>query len=233
MCPVRQHNKDKPDEHHIDFCMLSDSKCCFACHMDVCQEKNNHNEWVDKVVTELLTTQKAGINAIRKTGLDMVAPEGHRCLASDNKCICNELLAIMRDECRAFGGGTKRRKRKGFDCEQLNMTKATGERAECKLTCDPKNETINGQWRDDKGGGGGFARKANFQKWHKKSFFAVVYCMLLNSLIAWNLSCSQQTRTQRRKLQRHKFCHRIAEAMLNWSDPQLKIRSPGKRFTNQ
>ena len=120
------------------------------CHMDVYQGKNDHNAYIDKVAAELPTTQKAVINAICKTGLDMVAPEGYRYLASDNKYNCNELLAIMRDKCRVFGGGTKRRKRKGFDCEQLNMTKATSERGEFKLLYDPRNEIINGQWRDSK-----------------------------------------------------------------------------------
>jgi len=35
--------------------------------------------------------------------------------------------------------------------------------------------------------GGGFVRKAHHKKWHKKSFFVVLDCMLLNSLIAWNM----------------------------------------------
>jgi len=126
--------------------MLSDSKYYFIYHVDVYQGKNNHNAYIDKVAAELPTTQKTVINTIRKTGLDMVAPEGYRYLASDNKYNCNELLAIMRDKCRVFGGGTKRRKRKGFDSEQLNMTKAG--RIQLKLIYDPKNEIINGQWRD-------------------------------------------------------------------------------------
>ena len=32
-----------------------------------------------------------------------------------------------------------------------------------------------------------FAKKAHFQKWYIKYFFAIMDCMLLNSLITWNL----------------------------------------------
>jgi len=76
--------------------------------------------------------------------------------------------------------------------------------------------------------GGGFARKAHFKKWYKKAFFAVADCMLLNSLIAWNLSCSHPTRNQRRRLLRHEFYFWVAEAMLTYKDPSLHIRSPEK-----
>jgi len=48
--------------------------------------------------------------------------------------------------------------------------------------------------------GGGFARKAHCKKWCKKAFFAVADCMLLNSLIAWNLSCKERRNTHRRAL---------------------------------
>jgi len=276
MCPVRQYNKDKPDKYRVDFYILSDSKYYFIYHMDVYQGKNDHNAYVDKIAAELPTTQKAVVNAIIKTGLDMAAPEGYRYLASDNKYNCNELLGILRDKCRVYGGGTCRKRRRGFDADQLNMVKSSTERGDFKLLYDAKNEIINGQWRDskvvnfassvtdpsitevfrqiknrklsfpcprvlvqyqktmfgvDKGDqirmhGGGFARKAHFQKWYKKAFFAVADCMLLNSLIAWNLSCSHRTKNQRRRLQRHEFYHWIAEAMLNYSDPTLNARSP-------
>jgi len=52
--------------------------------------------------------------------------------------------------------------------------------------------------------------------------------MLLNSLIAWNLSCSHPTRNQRRRLLRHEFYFWVAEAMLTYKDPSLHIRSPEK-----
>ena len=45
--------------------------------------------------------------------------------------------------------------------------------------------------------GGGFARKAHFKKWYKKSFFAVLDCMLLNGLIAWNHATENQPELKR------------------------------------
>ena len=73
--------------------------------------------------------------------------------------------------------------------------------------------------------GGGFARKAHFKKWHKKAFLAVVDCMLLNSLVGWNLS-SKEHRSNRRELKRHEFFTWVAEAMLTHKDPTLNARSP-------
>jgi hypothetical protein len=51
---------------------------------------------------------------------------------------------------------------------------------------------------------GGFARKAHFKKWYKKSFFAILDCMLLNALVAWNLSANI-LHLQRSKLERYEF----------------------------
>jgi len=73
--------------------------------------------------------------------------------------------------------------------------------------------------------GGGFARKAHFKKWYKKAFFAVLDCMLLNGLIAWNLSCSEH-RSNRRPMKRHEFYTWVAECMMNYRDSSLLPRSP-------
>jgi len=73
--------------------------------------------------------------------------------------------------------------------------------------------------------GGGFARKAHFKKWYKKAFLAVLDCMLLNALIAWNLSCSEH-RSNRRPLKRHEFYTWVAECMMNYRDPSILPRSP-------
>jgi len=73
--------------------------------------------------------------------------------------------------------------------------------------------------------GGGFARKAHFKKWYKKAFFAIVDCMLLNSLIAWNISCSEH-RSNRRPLKRHEFYTWVAECMMTYKDPSILPRSP-------
>jgi len=74
--------------------------------------------------------------------------------------------------------------------------------------------------------GGGFARKAHFKKWHKKeAFLAIVDCMLLNSLIGWNLSSSEY-RSNRRELKQHELYTWVAEAMMTYTDPSVNARSP-------
>jgi hypothetical protein len=65
---------------------------------------------------------------------------------------------------------------------------------------------------------GGFARKAHFKKWYKKSFFAVLDVMLLNSLIAWNLSVCEDPTLQRCHLERYEFYAWIAQDFLNFKD---------------
>ena len=67
--------------------------------------------------------------------------------------------------------------------------------------------------------GGGFARKAHFKKWYKKAFLAAADCMLLNSLIAWNLSCKERRNAHRRTLLRHDFYAWVAEAMMRHEEP--------------
>jgi hypothetical protein len=69
---------------------------------------------------------------------------------------------------------------------------------------------------------GGFARKAHFKKWYKKSFFAVLDCMLLNSLIAWNTS-SEDPSLERSHMERYDFYAWIADDLLNYNEPQTKI----------
>jgi len=63
--------------------------------MDVYQGKNNHNAYVEKAAAKLPTIQKAVVNAILKTGLDMVSPEGYRHMSMDNRYNCNKLLAML------------------------------------------------------------------------------------------------------------------------------------------
>jgi len=67
--------------------------------------------------------------------------------------------------------------------------------------------------------GGGFARKAHFQKWHKRAFFAIVDCMLLNSLIAWNMSAGIG-RTHKQRLKRHQYLMYIAQRLLDFPDDE-------------
>jgi len=112
MCPVQQHNKDKPDKHRVDFFVLSDSQHCFICHMDVYQGKNDHNCCIDKRAAELPATQKAVANALHKTGLDVWSPFGHRHVATDNRCGCCELAAVCRDCFRIYMSCAARQKRR-------------------------------------------------------------------------------------------------------------------------
>jgi len=268
-CPVRQHNKDKPDKCRVDFFMLCDSKYYFIYHMDVHQGKNKHNSYIHKHAADLPTTQKAVMNSIFKTDLSTPDPLGYRHLASDNRCNCPELLCVLRDKCRICGTGTCRKKRKGWDASIHCMLKDKSIRGKSVLSYDTSNRIICGEWMDSKvvnfatslvdttsstvqrrigsqrkvfpcptvlthyqqtmGGvdkgdqmrlhGGGFARKAHYKKWYKKAFFAVADCMLLNSLIAWNLSCKERRNTHRRALLRHDFYAWVAESMMQYQEP--------------
>jgi len=75
--------------------------------------------------------------------------------------------------------------------------------------------------------GGGFARKAHFQKWYKRSFMAIMDFMLLNSLIKWNMSAKERPDLHRCKFSRHDFYTWIAEALLQYEDPARKqLRNP-------
>jgi hypothetical protein len=66
---------------------------------------------------------------------------------------------------------------------------------------------------------GGFARKAHFKKWYKKSFFAILDCMLLNALVAWNLSANIP-HLQRSKLERYEFYEWIAHDFLHFKEEE-------------
>jgi len=66
--------------------------------------------------------------------------------------------------------------------------------------------------------GGGFARKAHFKKWCKRAFMAALDMMLLNGLIAWNLS-SQDPLLHRSEFTRYDFYTWVAESMLHFVDP--------------
>ena len=73
--------------------------------------------------------------------------------------------------------------------------------------------------------GGGFARKAHFKKWYKKSFMAVLDCMLLNSLIAWNIAASDPD-LKRIRMQRYEFYTWIAESLLHYKDRNVEPPTP-------
>jgi hypothetical protein len=52
---------------------------------------------------------------------------------------------------------------------------------------------------------GGFSSKAHFNKWYKKQFLAIMDCMMLNGLAAWNLSANEKKSRQRNILKRHEL----------------------------
>jgi hypothetical protein len=68
---------------------------------------------------------------------------------------------------------------------------------------------------------GGFARKAHFQKWYKKSFFAVLDFMLMNSICAWNQSCALIPGRQRFK--RFEFFMWVVEDLLKFDDSEEDV----------
>jgi Transposase IS4 len=56
--------------------------------------------------------------------------------------------------------------------------------------------------------GGVFAAKAHYQKWYKRTYFALLDMITLNALIVWNMSTQAPTRRrigQRTVLKRHDF----------------------------
>jgi hypothetical protein len=79
---------------------------------------------------------------------------------------------------------------------------------------------------------GGFARKAHFKKWYKKSFFAILDCMLLNSLISWNLS-AEMDGLERSHLQRYEFYEWIAHDFLNYNEDEVKKNDVVKKKTHE
>ena len=282
LCPVRQHNKDKPDKCRVDFFILADSKKHSVLHVDVYQGKNPRDINVHPEAKGSPTTQKAVVNAVLQTRLHTETRAGFRHLSLDNRYQCPELAFLLRERCRLHSTGTCRKKRKGWNKSLMNLSKEEnptkaelnkgmigGERGQHKLACDRINNVVLCQWRDskvvncvstlmdttveqvtrtrgpvatfvecphvlvkcqqtmfgvDKGGqmrlhGGGFARKAHFQTWYKRSFMATLDFMLLNSLIAWNMSVEEATDLHRAKFSRHDFYTWISEALLQCEDP--------------
>ena len=63
--------------------------------------------------------------------------------------------------------------------------------------------------------GAGFCRKAHFKKWYKKSFFAILDFMLLNSHIAWEMA-SKVRKARIHSQQRCDFYACVAEELMNF-----------------
>jgi Transposase IS4 len=79
--------------------------------------------------------------------------------------------------------------------------------------------------------GGGFASKAHFKKWYKKQFLAILDCMLLNSLVAWNLACEERSRlNDKMQLKRFQFMSSVAQSMLDFPDEDSKLPGTTKHL---
>jgi hypothetical protein len=79
---------------------------------------------------------------------------------------------------------------------------------------------------------GGFARKAHFQKWYKKSFFAILDCMLLNGWVAWNMSAIDSPQLRRKTLQRYEFYEWISTHFLEFEEEQVAVaKMPANELT--
>ena len=71
--------------------------------------------------------------------------------------------------------------------------------------------------------GGGFSNKAHFKKWYKKTFLAILDCMLMNAVLAWNMAATEDS--TKLHLARHDFMHIIAEDMMNYVDERSEVSS--------
>ena len=67
---------------------------------------------------------------------------------------------------------------------------------------------------------GGFATHGHFKKWYKKTALGIMDIMLLNALIAWNMSAGDRIRSRRTKLSRHAFYTCVAQAMCSYEDTE-------------
>ena len=70
--------------------------------------------------------------------------------------------------------------------------------------------------------GGGFSRKAHFQKWYKRVYLSILDCMLLNALVVWNESALDNS-LHRSMLKRFEFYEYCAQRMLNYKDKESPI----------
>jgi hypothetical protein len=72
---------------------------------------------------------------------------------------------------------------------------------------------------------GGFAQKQRY----KKSFFAILDCMLLNSWISWNMSVEELPRVRRNKLERFEFYEWISTSFLLYQDEEVPAAASQKK----
>ena len=78
--------------------------------------------------------------------------------------------------------------------------------------------------------GGGFSNKAHFKKWYKKTYLAILDCMLMNAVFAWNMAVKEDS--SKLKLARHDFMHVIAQDMMEYTDPDKNNQATRPSFRN-
>jgi len=112
--PVRQYNKDKPNKFRVDFFVLSNNnpEKYFIMHLDVYQGKNAANIGIPEQLHNMPTTQKAVVNSILSSKLDM-DPNGKRRLFMDNRYSSAALFILLREQCKILCSGTTRKNRIG------------------------------------------------------------------------------------------------------------------------
>ena len=60
--------------------------------------------------------------------------------------------------------------------------------------------------------GGGFSNKAHFKKWYKKTYLAILDCMMMNAYIAWNMAAKEDN--NKVSLRRHEFMSVLAAQLM-------------------
>jgi hypothetical protein len=148
-CPVRVHNKDKPDKFRVDFFILARAIDHPMSHADVHQGQNDTNVGVSDEVGELPPMQKAVVHAIVGTNLQN-DPDGAREVSVDNRCGACELARLCEFRLDTTLNSTTRTNRKGWPKDEMDLVKKKGNRGDFKMAWDPINRVQVGQWVDNK-----------------------------------------------------------------------------------
>ena len=69
--------------------------------------------------------------------------------------------------------------------------------------------------------GGGFAKKAHYKKWCKKTYFAVLDFILLNGFFAWNTSAKNNPNLRRMKVTKSALYAAVAEDMMTFTEDDV------------
>ena len=120
----------------------------FIMHLDVYQGKNTANIGIPEQLHNMPTTQKAVVNAIVCSNLDM-DPNGKHRLFMDNRYSSAALFVLLREQCKIVCSGTTRKNRIGWPKEEMDLTK-TMERGRSKVLYDHVNKVMVTQWVDNK-----------------------------------------------------------------------------------